>query len=80
MLGLGLQIRNDKLRVAETVGNDDKLRGSGDHIDIDVTKDLAFRFGHIGVAGPDDLIDFRDSLGAEGKRCYSLRPLSQSSR
>ena len=73
MLGLGEQIRRHPLRIAFAVGDDQHLRGTGDHVDADRAEDLPFCRRHIGVARPHDLGDGRDAFGAEGKGGNRLR-------
>ena len=55
------------------VGDDQHFRRAGDHVDADRAEHLALGGRDIGVAGPDDLGDRPDRLGAIGERGDRLR-------
>ena len=57
VLGLGEQVGGDPVRIVGAVGDDQHLRGPGDHVDADRAEDLPLGRRHIGVAGADDLGD-----------------------
>ena len=73
VLGLGQKIGGDPVRIAGVVGDDQHLGGAGDHVDADLAEHHALGRRHIGVAGPDDLGDRRNRLGAVGERRDRLR-------
>ena len=50
------------------VGHHQHLRRAGDHVDADRAEHLALGRRDIGIAGPDDLGDRADRLGAIGER------------
>ena len=58
--------------VLVAVGDHQDLRGTGDHVDADLAKDLALGFGDVDVAGADDLVDRADARGAKGQRADRL--------
>src|ERR1019366_4314844 len=65
MLGLPDQIDGGHFGVAGIVGDDQGLGGTGQQIDADAAEQLALRFGDIGIAGPHDHVDRRDTFGAQ---------------
>ncbi len=73
MLGLRQQVGGDPVGIAVLVGDDQHLRGAGDHVDADLAEHDALGGGDIGVAGADDLGDRRDGFGAVGERRDGLR-------
>ena len=73
VLGLRQQIGGDPVGVARLVGEDQHLGGAGDHVDADLAEHQTLGRRHIGVAGPDDLGDRRNGLGAVGERGHRLR-------
>ena len=73
VLGLRQEIGGDPVGMAAAVGEDQHLGGPGDHVDADLAEHQALGGRHIGVAGPDDLGDRRDRLGAVGERRHRLR-------
>ena len=62
----------DPLRIGAGVGDDEDLRGAGDHVDADGPEHLALRLGDEGAAGTDDLVDARNGLRAVGERRHRL--------
>ncbi len=74
VLGLGEEVGGDPGRIGAGVGNDENLRGAGDHVDPDATEYLALGLGDVGVAGADDLVDRGDGGRAVGQRRDRLRP------
>ncbi len=57
MLGLRQQIRRHPGRVGRSIGDDQHLGRSGDHVDAHRAEHLALGGGDIGIAGPHDLGD-----------------------
>ena len=55
------------------VGEDQHLGRAGDHVDADRAEHQPLGGRDIGVAGPDDLGDRLDRLGAVGERRHRLR-------
>ena len=73
VLGLRQEVGGDPIGVAGLVGEDQHLGRAGDHVDADLAEDETLGRRHIGVAGPDDLGDRLDRLGAVGERGHGLR-------
>ena len=73
VLGLRQQVGGDPIGVSGLVGEDEHLGRAGDHVDADLAEHQALGRRHIGVAGPDDLGDRRNGLGAVGERGHRLR-------
>ena len=73
MFGLRQQVGGDEGGRRGLVGNDDDFRRPGDRINADRAVDQLLRDCDIDVARPDDLIDARHALGAEGERRDRLR-------
>lgn len=48
VLRLAQEVRSHKSGAGLTVGNDQHLRGSGNHVDVHLSKDLLFGLSHIG--------------------------------
>ena len=73
VLGLGEQVGGARGRVGGLVGDHEHLARPGGQVDRDAARDEQLRRGHPPVAGPDDLGDRRDRLGAVGERGDRLR-------
>ena len=67
VLRLAQEVRSHKSGAGLTVGNDQHLRGSGNHVDVHLSKDLLFGLSHIGVAGTNDLVHLGDRLCPVGQ-------------
>ena len=67
MLCLGNHIGGDIFGVGGLIGDDEHLRGTGNHIDAHLTGNLSFGLGHPLIAGTDDNIHGCYTLRAEGK-------------
>ena len=66
VLCLGEQIGGNVAGVGFTVGDNEDLAGSGDHVDGHLAVDLLLGLGNKGVARAYDLIHPGDALGAVG--------------
>ena len=73
MFGLGQEVGGDPVGIGRRIGEHQHFRRAGDHVDADRAEDAALGGRHIGVAGPDDLGDRGDGLGAIGERRDRLR-------
>jgi hypothetical protein len=67
VLGLGAEVGRDPGRLGGAVGDDHHLAGAGEEVDPDDAEELALSLGDVGVAGPEDLVDGADAVGAEGE-------------
>ena len=73
MLHLAQDVRRREFRIAaDLVSDDQRLGWSGKQIDAHAAKQLAFGFGHIGVAWTDEDIDRIDRLRTERHRTDRL--------
>ena len=73
MLGLGEQVGGDITRIGGSIGKDDHLRRSRDHVDADRSEHAPLSRRDIGIARTDDLVHRRDGLGPVGERRDRLR-------
>ena len=73
VFGLREQIGGDPVGIVFAIGDDQDLRGAGDHVDADGAEDHALGGGDVGVARPHDLVHRRDRRGAVGERGDRLR-------
>ena len=72
VFGLGKQIRRDPLGIGGVVRNDEDLAWTGQQIDRDLPKDLAFGFDDICVPGPKYLLHRMDGLCPKRERGNGL--------
>ena len=73
VLGLRKKIHRYPIRVGAGVGDNEYLRGSGDHVDADSAENAPFGGRDIGIAGTDDLVDRGNRRRAVGERRHRLR-------
>ena len=73
VFGLGEQVQRDPVGVVVGIGDHQNLGRACDHVDAHAAKDASLGGGHIGVAGPCDLVHRCDGLGAIGHGRDSLR-------
>jgi len=73
VFGLRQQIGGDPVGIAGPIGEDQHLRGAGDHVDADFAEHDALGGGDVHIARPDDLGDRRDGRGAVSERRDRLR-------
>ena len=72
MLGLRQQVCGNKIGSSRSVGQDNDLARTGDHVDIDLTEHKLFGCGHVNIPRPHNLIDFFDTLCAVSHGAYGL--------
>ena len=72
MLGLRQQIGGNPVGIAGLVGQDQNFGWTGDHVDADLAEHQPLGGRDIGIAGPDDLGNGRNAVGAVGERGHRL--------
>ena len=72
MLGLREEIHGNPVWICLAVTDHENLRGTGNHVDAHLAKDLALGLGHIGVAWAHDLVHRGNGLRAMGQCTHCL--------
>ncbi len=73
MFGLGQQIGGDPVGLGVGIGNNDRFSRTGQPVDTDQPKYLAFGEGHEQVARAENLVNRFDRAGAIRERRNRLR-------
>ena len=73
VLRLRKHVRSHICRIRRTVRDDENFARPRQHVYPHLTVNVLFRKRHVNVPRPRHDVDFRDALGAAGKRRHSLR-------
>jgi hypothetical protein len=73
MIGLRDEVGGDPRRMRTVVGDDEDLARTRHFVDIHYTVDHALGGLHVGVTGPDNFVDRRDTRSSIGKRGDRVR-------